>query len=1473
MQDRFRWASKLNRVTSPKFWAVAAAALLGSLALGQDYRAIIADFRADELKAGIEVIAGEFRLGGPRGRALEWVKRSLAEAGEVRAEPFVVTIPDPNARGMLTLGSTNMTVHPLWPNGVRTSTGDIRAPITYAGRGTTPEFDGKAVRGSIVVLEFESEQGWNNAARLGARAVVFIEPDLATRGEIETKWSEVPTNIPRFWVSREYASLLRDASGSADLKCKQDWVDFETANLMAALPSNDPEMGDEWVVVSTYIDGASGVPGLAPAADQSAGMTALSALIRHFKSNKPKRSVLFLATSAHFQGMQGMRSFIEARFQNGWDVTGGKTPLCIYTLDLSTRSSSISTLAKGWWFDYRDENHENERPISRALMQYAPKIAEAMRMPVDRVAFDGINNPDGRHWKNNVPGRFGVESEIVNMAGPTSITFMTNADVRDHQDTPHDTVERVNTGNLLAQVRTIACLLRHALGDTQNETSKTASIPYRDGRPLRRMSLMAGFGTVEGRVLRYDPQRSFLPDVAVTGAIVEYPRFYRNYMGIRGTDYYRASGTEAKYNIYGVPTVTAWGNNMRFPVSFMAYATDAQGEITYATDYGIQGEGQFAAFFMMTTSHREAAMVVFHCIPVPLFGLVDPHQLKSINYLNVMDARNNGSPPSFSSLAPLGGLGLRSFVENSAIIFAPHGRQLKVAAGAGYVDTSLLILNADAEHYQGTGIVPGSPLPLGQAGLQSAHDLWSINEWRRGILGKHHISNAGLDALQDRAGADLKGAKAAFESNEFTEGSRLSQQAWGRALRAHPQYRKTISDIVNGLVFFLALLLPFCYFLERLLFSSARLSRQVLIGAALFVAFFGLMRLLHPAFDITGNTFMIFVAFAIGALSLIVTTFVVGKFEVSLHKLQQVASGVHDERVGKVSLAVTALSIGISNMRRRKARTILTSATLVLVTFIVLSFTSVVSDFRFNETDAEGTPRYSGILVRDRELTPIENSAFEFLTTEFSGSASVSRRAWFYGGTFGSLSSLSLRRGTRSLSINALLGLDASESGVSRPQEALVAGRWFGEHEREAAVMPRSLANRLGVSAADVGVATVTFGGVDLSIVGIVDDALFKSVLDLDNESIIPADFTQSRQMQDRGQGGEFAFRKYVRYDPGSVLIVPASFALSIGAELRSVGIGLPSYAETATVMADLMPRMSMNLYAGVMDDGEPAIKQFSTVASTKSRGFEYVVIPVLIAAIIVLNTMIASVLERQREIGIFSAVGLSPKQISALFFAESLVYAVIGAVSGYLLALSVGAVIARTGWFGGLSLNYSSLSAVYAVMIVVAVVLLSTLYPAKRAREIATPSGEGEWFADPPTGDVWRIVLPFTVSKSHASALALFYAEWLRAYEDYNIGDFVTENVRTFAGEGEYRSSAKCWLAPFDLGVQQEMSLVFKPTDMVDVYNITLEMQRLSGDPENWESLNRRFLRSLRKQFLVWRTLSPDEKLPYMQATAAAAP
>jgi len=105
-------------------------------------------------------------------------------------------------------------------------------------------------------------------------------------------------------------------------------------------------------------------------------------------------------------------------------------------------------------------------------------------------------------------------------------------------------------------------------------------------------------------------------------------------------------------------------------------------------------------------------------------------------------------------------------------------------------------------------------------------------------------------------------------------------------------------------------------------------------------------------------------AFVMLALSVLVITLISGKFEQQLKEFNKTISGIHKADVGRMSVAAAAFGLGISNMRRRKARSVLTCATLVLLTFIVLSFTSVVQGMRFNVVPSPGAPRYNGIMLR-----------------------------------------------------------------------------------------------------------------------------------------------------------------------------------------------------------------------------------------------------------------------------------------------------------------------------------------------------------------------------------------------------------------------------------------------------------------------------------------------------------------------------
>ncbi|MGC8834758.1 MAG: hypothetical protein ACP5R4_11970, partial [Armatimonadota bacterium] len=59
-------------------------------------------------------------------------------------------------------------------------------------------------------------------------------------------------------------------------------------------------------------------------------------------------------------------------------------------------------------------------------------------------------------------------------------------------------------------------------------------------------------------------------------------------------------------------------------------------------------------------------------------------------------------------------------------------------------------------------------------------------------------------------------------------------------------------------------------------------------------------------------------------------------------------------------------------------------------------------------------------------------------------------------------------------------------------------------------------------------------------------------------------------------------------------------------------------------------------------------------------------------------------------------------------------------------------------------------------------------------------------------------------------------------------------------------------------------------PTTMEDVYELLLTIRRESGDVSNWKRINRRFLNTLRKQFLIWRTLRAEERERYLAKTAA---
>jgi hypothetical protein len=337
------------------------------------------------------------------------------------------------------------------------------------------------------------------------------------------------------------------------------------------------------------------------------------------------------------------------------------------------------------------------------------------------------------------------------------------------------------------------------------------------------------------------------------------------------------------------------------------------------------------------------------------------------------------------------------------------------------------------------------------------------------------------------------------------------------------------------------------------------------------------------------------------------------------------------------------------------------------------------------------------------------------------------------------------------------------------------------------------------------------------------------------------------------------------------VLILPSGEAARFNAKVYSLAVnfGDQPAGKTEFEIRRLAGRVAFDIFAGV---GRQAYYYSSTRLSSFS-GAGNIFIPLVMAGLIVLGTMLGSVHERLKEISTYSAVGLAPIHVAMLFVAEASVYATLGAIIGYLGGQFLATTLSALGWLSGLTLDYSSASTVITTMIIMLVVVASSLYPARQAARLAAPASERKWKLPEPKDNRMTLELPFTFRREDVPAAAGFILAWFEYHGEGSDGKFICREARLLTGQyladgqglsdGQAESrliEAFVWLAPYDLGVSQTLRLALAPTGG-DIYGAELELRLESGDLKSWQKTNRYFLGELRRHFLRWRTVSEQEK------------
>jgi hypothetical protein len=127
---------------------------------------------------------------------------------------------------------------------------------------------------------------------------------------------EKQTSIPHLYMKRSDAAgvkaLMESKKGTGKLNVKAPATKVIAGkNVAAVIPGNDAVLKNEWIIVSAHYDhvgvkkNASNDSIFNGARDNALGTVALLQTAKFFGTNKPKRSVLFLAVTAEEKGLLG----------------------------------------------------------------------------------------------------------------------------------------------------------------------------------------------------------------------------------------------------------------------------------------------------------------------------------------------------------------------------------------------------------------------------------------------------------------------------------------------------------------------------------------------------------------------------------------------------------------------------------------------------------------------------------------------------------------------------------------------------------------------------------------------------------------------------------------------------------------------------------------------------------------------------------------------------------------------------------------------------------------------------------------------------------------------------------------------------------------------------------------------------------------------------------------------------------------
>ncbi len=1082
---------------------------------------------------------------------------------------------------------------------------------------------------------------------------------------------------------------------------------------------------------------------------------------------------------------------------------------------------------------------------------YGPvmKVMRETKASIDSNTIRGFSDKgliDAGMTLDFIPGEFVSENCVAGVYGYYNCAFMTYHDTRMRSGHPIDDISNLKWERIYRQASQASVFLRqlsNAEGLSLARSFKNVSVTQDTKFPLWNNGTYRGYSmgiSVAGSLTKDRPATGALcalwpttggwpylgPDIAIPG--------FKRYLLSR-------VNTHGKFGISGVngEIYQVEKKEKIYPLGMMF---DSSGLVKATVDLNSQTQSITSVDLFSCNSH---------IVAMPLYGMASKAQTM------VMKASGNVEPDmdrNFHGIA------------NDFIFFYTHGffsaDRFKVFQKYGAV-----ALNVDREDKIGTGFEKSFFNTCVNIDSITSNDLWMLNENRLQVFRENGVTNADIEVLHHEAELNKEDAQ---DTTGIIASQRLHARSAMLSRLIYEPIRDIMNDMVTAIVVLLILTVPFAFALERLIICSSSIYWRVGGFVLMFVLTFVLVFLFHPGFAIASSPLVVFLAFAILVMSAIVISIMFSKFKYELMALQQKSTRAHTGEISRMGTAMAAIGMGMSTMRRRPVRTLLTCITVVVLTFTILCFASfsrglgVKSSY---EGPAGGTVSASGY-IRNLDFSKINTDVVD-MVRGLEGKEGLVAPQWWKVKTVEDPQAfdVALPADKENVFVSAILGITPEELDYwEELKGALRTGVSLDTRtalKNNGVYLPTLMRRRLGLEYGD----TVYVDGRKCLFAGEVAVDKMQRLNGLDGRSILPVDFrsqtydtTKSKGLVGGSNAGEMVQRDFVRLSANEIAITSAENVKKMRGSLHTVSV----YGDDQLQFTQNAEYMAKLTALPVWSRGEEGVERLIFAEMAGVTGGMGLVIPILVGGFIIFGTLLGSITDREKEVYTFSALGLSPSHVGFLFLAESGIYAVIGGVGGQILAQIVAYIasfLADQGIIHEVSINFSSSNSMFAIVVVMATVLISAIYPAYKASKSANPGVARSWKMPTPDGDYFKMEFPFTVSEYDFTGMVSYLAEHFREHSESGMGKFTSENVQITRQKdtNHLALSSDMYLAPFDLGISHRFRMTAVASEIPGVNEVFIEAWRMSGSHSDWRRSNKVFLRELRKQFILWRTLSSE--------------